>query len=175
MSRIIKFRAWDGVNKNMFIPNFIVQYQCKFYEEDDNPDKTLLDGIARVGAVSFDDPTEEDYLDGGLYTREQDWILMQFTGMVDKNGKEIYEGDILSADFPFGSMFLGIIEYDNFSYKLAKIHQIGVDMKHEYANFTVYWNAGQNDWYLLGQLCSYDLEVVGNIWENPELLERKNK
>lgn len=74
--------------------------------------------------------------------------LMQFTGLKDKNGKEIYDGDIVNCiDHPTG--------YDNV---------VG----------SVYWNVGK--WsvtYSMVQLCDYGsawVEVIGNIYENQELL-----
>ena len=75
-------------------------------------------------------------------------ILMQSTGLHDKNGKEIFEGDIFKAPFDIGpagfSMCKGVVEYD-----LEQGYQ---------------WQ------YLLLS----ELEIMGNIYENPELLEKEN-
>ena len=76
-------------------------------------------------------------------------VLMQYTGLKDKNGKEIYEGDIVKWD------------------EGANISQV------------VWWNEhgqfmlkdGVNDGVGIGTM---SLELIGNIYENPELLtERK--
>ena len=75
-------------------------------------------------------------------------ILMQYTGLHDKNGKEIYEGDILKGTF-YG---FPMPEYD-------------------YA-FQIYWDEKEK-----GFMASYfepsECEVIGNIYDNPELLGEK--
>lgn len=83
--------------------------------------------------------------------------LMQFTGLTDKNGKEIYEGDILATENDgkdgadeWKEEIIGAVDWDN-----------------QYAQFT---NMPSND-----DESIYSLEyvkVVGNIYENPELLKQ---
>ena len=81
--------------------------------------------------------------------------LMQSTGLHDKNGKEIFEGDIL-----------------------------GVDTDEEIVNLNIYWDSKHalfmfeskkyNEKDLLAELVednTYPFEIIGNIYENPELLE----
>ena len=77
--------------------------------------------------------------------------IQQFTGLKDKNGKEIYEGDILR-----------VRGYDNW------LDNIGF-----YYNFEVKYNlseSGESDisgFYYIPK----DREIIGNIFENPELLK----
>jgi uncharacterized phage protein (TIGR01671 family) len=71
--------------------------------------------------------------------------LMQYTGLKDKNGKEIYEGDLLS-----NSEFIGQIVWDIGGFDWVKSN--GVE-------------------YFIGNLKTTDIEVVGNIYENPDLLK----
>lgn len=77
--------------------------------------------------------------------------LMQYTGLKDKNRKEIYEGDILL--------------YDSGS-KTSVFYNNGAFVR-SYGNSNMYllYDSFIED----GCLCNY--EVIGNIYENPELLE----
>lgn len=84
----------------------------------------------------------------------------QFTGLYDINGKEIYEGDVLSGHY-FG--FNGD-QTDNEFFA-------GLVMKSEWATFGI---QTENGWLEFLETSHFDepcLEVVGNIYENPELLE----
>jgi uncharacterized phage protein (TIGR01671 family) len=81
-----------------------------------------------------------------------EYILMQYTGLKDKNGKEIYKGDIvknLDGD-------VALVQWDE-----------------DVVGFALYWI--EDDGLVFGTWGSKDgpyLEVIGNFYENPELLER---
>jgi uncharacterized phage protein (TIGR01671 family) len=82
--------------------------------------------------------------------------LMQYTGLKDKNGKEIYEGDIVSARLASNTAgFTGYVHYLNAQY---------------WVNYIGYESYYQSLIYLHG--AEYEpIEVIGNIYENPELIE----
>lgn len=77
----------------------------------------------------------------------EQFTLMQFTGLKDKKEKEIYEGDILKTNSGIGYMV-----FDNCGYAIKSTGSEAVD--YEFSAF-----------YL-------ECEVIGNIHENPELLNQ---
>ncbi|MGA5692882.1 YopX family protein [Cytobacillus pseudoceanisediminis] len=89
------------------------------------------------------------------YKNKSSFEIMQYTGLKDKNGKEIYEGDILKITCNF--YFRKGIEIDK----------------------VVWWEKGGwlcNDWTLSELIDNHEegeqeFEVIGNIYENPSLLE----
>jgi hypothetical protein len=96
----------------------------------------------KVGMFYQNEKTLGEYFDHYVHPIEL-WKLMQFTGLQDKNGKEIYEGDIVKE----GRSGNCVIEWD---VKAAKF---------------VYRTATAT----IGMF-SFFGEVIGNIHENPELL-----
>ena len=96
--------------------------------------------------------------DGKTYSLDnvnnsKNYILMQSTGLVDKNGKEIFEGDIVDIIKGFEN-FKDEVFYDE---ELCSIRLKGYS--NDYCDFA--------DWIREG----FEFEVIGNIYENPELLK----
>mgnify|MGYP002798925987 FL=1 len=131
--REYNFRVWDTENKEMLKVQEL-DFEDTFYG----------------GRLSIRTDQYNDYFD------IEDMILMQYTGLKDKNGKEIYEGDII---FIKGETKLldikGKVEYSN-----------------TFAQFII-TNTGSivNETEPLGDYEEENIEVIGNIYDNPELLE----
>ncbi|MGX6423273.1 YopX family protein [Streptococcus infantarius] len=127
-----KFRAWDKKCNEMFKDTF---------------------AITESGQVIIVE--QESVFDTPDYVFTDDLIIMQSTGLKDKNGIEVFENDVIRDS----DGFEGIVQYDE-SYGMYGIAYLptksnGIDMtfeelKDKYRN---------------------KFEVVGNIYENPELLE----
>ena len=77
---------------------------------------------------------------------------MQFTSLYDKNGKEIYEGDICQDEEGFG-----VIYWDKDCWRYG---------------FVLFDSSYSSDGEMLREMTNW-CEVIGNIYENPELLEAK--
>lgn len=149
--REIKFRAWDKKSKKMRQVTEIVFNTGFYLEPNDNT-------VKLIWVKGQDIINDKDI----QLQRDDGFILMQYTGLKDKNGKEIYEGDIvLYEDWEIcwegggNDSFInkGIIEYidENCCFNVTERQTAELaDVLYK-----------END----------TLEVIGNIYENPELLE----
>ena len=102
-------------------------------------------------------------------------ILMQYTGLKDKNGKEIYEYDLLRRTYPAGYTIYEVRfgEYDNgecpsdydggYGWFLKKAYAVHNGKEEDILAEDVY-GMGSDSYYQDGA------EVIGNIYENPEFL-----
>lgn len=123
MNREIKFRAWHKVKNIMVYDN-----------EDDT--YGYWDGCrnSNVGMINT-------ILNSQYY---KEYKFMQYTGLRDKNGKEIYEGDIAKYE-----NMIGKIMFFNGSFILSDFEE-------------------ETEWEL--GVINEELEIIGNIYDNPELL-----
>jgi len=113
--REIRFRAWDKKNKIMLTEVGVMDNKAVKLEDGEWGELLFFSGL----------------------------IIMQYTGLSDKNGKEIYEGDIIKIKENHEVVFRG-----------------GCFM---ILNFPVSFYRKN------------DIEVIGNVWENPELLKSKEE
>lgn len=138
--REIKFRVWDSLTKEMV------------------PVVNLTIGLG--GPVAFGSHPDKTWKDTRQVTGADK--IMQYTGLKDKNGKEIYEGDILKATYPAG-------------YSLYEV-RFGEYDKEESEGSGIGWYAiehyfiGKKSGQLITGANHFGGEVIGNIYENPDLL-----
>lgn len=127
--REIKFKAWD-----------ILKQRWSNYKIND-------------GTVYFMDKNTGVWY-GSYNKRYKDFNLMQYTGLKDEYGDEIYEGDIVKLRANHG---IGVVKYYD-----------------EWGAFIVEYIKPKKLAVLGMNYYEEDIEVIGNIYENPELLGDKN-
>ena len=133
MSRQLKFRAWDKESQKIY---YVVTLDTEsVYGKCEVP-------IIRVKTGKMLDEYQPEY------KTVYDYTLMQYTGLKDKNGVEIYEGDIVLCEI-YSKEYVGLVEYTN-TY-----------------GFYYLSGMGRSDTELWG--CN-EKKVLGNIYENPELM-----
>lgn len=130
MTREIKFKAWNNLWKDWINDDFTIT-NCGNYV----------------------------YCGGDRFNRDE-VELVQFTGLLDKNGKEIYEGDILADTTAY---YYTLIGYDVAGFKTKSVLKGGLNLGHGMPTF------------LFKEILDVDdfdrMEVVGNFYQKPELLE----
>lgn len=132
--REIKFRAWDKIGKRMGAVTFI-RYSDSQY--------------AQISArFKQSGKTVDEWFAYGCEDGSDNIILLQYSGLHDKDGVEIYEGDI--CEDVRGFRF--VVEWD----KDARFLGRGIGKQKEYIRYVAQEPA---------------VVVIGNIYENPELLE----
>lgn len=110
--------------------------------------------------VCINECGEVIHFDYGEYAGVTDDIVMQYTGLKDKNGTEIYEGDIVNFQRTF------------------KCPMDGKTMRNINVNKEITFDSGKFGYLLNKGITAIDskvlnMEVIGNIYENPELLENE--
>ena len=137
---MIKYKLWDKKNK-------------KFLEDDYGTDYAILpNGIV---IKMYDNGFGEGYSVHNLNNIK----ILQFTGLKDKNYKDIYEGDILRYKFPYDRRI---------------IHISAVSYLETQSSFGIV-DLYRNSIPLYDITCKEYAEIIGNIYENKELLKGDDK
>ena len=104
---------------------------------------------------------KEIYFDENNWNEDKDGVLMQYIGLKDKNGKEIYEGDIIKH--------ITISDEGIFS------ETVGGLVIFESGSFMCYYKEAKIKVKLEAWLLETTMTMVGNIFENPNLLDNTSK
>lgn len=133
--RTIKFRAWDKESKQMYRVNELRFKSIPFGSD-----------------ISFPE-VKVEWLENGenhpfwLFDSESRVELMQYTGLKDKNGKEIYEGDLVLGD-----------EANKETYEVKFVDGSFCAVRGEVKANAYFWE-------------QYKFEIIGNIYESKHLLD----
>ena len=137
--REIKFRAWDESQK-------VMHNEFQFVKSGNDGNDWILFTSHKQPISDYEVWTKNPYF-------AQQLKIMQFTGLLDKNGKEIYEGDIIRD-----GLSPSVVEF--------KSHT-NTSYGHGDSNTTQYLGYAFHFWASgLGAV-----EVIGNVHENPELIK----
>jgi uncharacterized phage protein (TIGR01671 family) len=129
MSRVLKFRAWDKLNKSFIYSD--KGYQGHYVLTLDGRFQNLQNGS------------------GG-----DEYVVQEYIGLKDKNGKDVYEGDIISFSVNY-TVELG--DPDIIEYKDCEVYY-----DEELAGFYF----GKDGHQILDKVMEESIEVTGNIFEN---------
>jgi len=136
----IKFKVWDKKRK-------------EFTDEQDGAELIFMLEDNELGYISeWANGTSHPTVDKNRFE------MLQFTGLKDKNGKYIYEGDILreplnTLKLKYGFNYSVVFDYGEFVAKTRRDSTTLVLKSHRF----------------------FECEVIGNIYENPKLLKTKNE
>jgi uncharacterized phage protein (TIGR01671 family) len=138
--REIKFRAWDKLGSKWAYCGFGLG-DAVGYNGD------YSDSNAGFGCM------ESESIDVDMLNKDV-YIIEQYTGLKDKNGREIYEGDIIQDS----------------TFKDHGSYIMGVEWENEAASFVLTRKGWAFRHYFYESSNPEDCEIIGNIHENPELL-----
>lgn len=166
-----RYRAWDKENNRMVYPSTNDVY---FELTDD------VINILDMSVEPFDDVFP--HLDA---------VLMQYTGLTDEDGNDVYQGDVIDVfyeDCPMGyyheNHLVGVVDLDKtgtaWVIKNAKYDfDMPVKTPNEIVGFSIYVDLPDEEALEEVFLHNFNLEpedilILGNIYENPELLEEND-
>jgi len=151
--RAIKFRAWDFDKNKMF-----------YDYELDKPN--MIDFNGNVYKTGNTGKMCEYGCSAEYINKAENCVLMQFTGYKDRNGREVYEGDIYAMEeYRHGekTVTYWTVIWDETEYGFSLVANIEKSYRGEKYREDVYLP--------LRFIDGNKMEYTGNIYENPELLE----
>jgi uncharacterized phage protein (TIGR01671 family) len=161
MSRAIKFRVWEIQSKKMTYLGRLFCWEHGFCDEN------FVTLPNRISDVHEDIFSFNNHIWQGR--SKERFNIQQFTGLLDKNGVEIYEGDILTFSPERQGKSYVVEFWPEFGYVAKHVESSSIDSNgHEFVTCH-FFAAFQWDRY---HDVEYQYEVIGNIFQNPELLTK---
>lgn len=141
--RNFKFRVYDPETKKM-------------------EDVYAIDWDSDLNVITCNTSTQKNY---NGHCKELDFILMQYTGLKDKNNKEICEGDIIKFRLPDNDLY--------WKHEKQRIWIGYLEHEPERQGYDVVFRKSQTSQHWVDFDCdiAFDAEIIGNIYINPELKE----
>ena len=158
MSREAKFRVWDKKEKRMYGQQD--KYTCGLV--------ILLDGLTEYGGC-LDYSSEPEFDSFQWYNKEiveKRYVLMQFTGLKERYGehRDIWQGDIIKW-YPVK------YDWDDYCSDDLNEEEIGIIVWFQPAGRWAIEVRGRTYWPK--EIDFFDVEIIGNIHQNPELMEQE--
>lgn len=154
MNREIKFRAWDSVHNRMIYSDKHLGFRPF---EDNNSFDNYDFNISKKGVYCFAyDEYDDDF--GGGVCNETDLPIMQYVGLKDKNGVEVYENDIIDIHQTVNGYNQFVIQYDNYKFSARYYNQ-------KTKQILGWYQYDLDELFEINET-EKEIEVVGNIYKN---------
>ena len=154
-SKIRDYNIKNGLDKECCMPLLLIYNKTRNFTQP----ATLRDGKILIEYKKY------------LPVKQEEFVLMRYTGLKDKNGVEIYEGDVLYKQQFKDIKDFGVVFWRKGRYWVDwKVSQKGIKNNKQQV---IGWGKpeyGLGEFPLDVKRCQ-EYEIIGNIYENPELLE----